>query len=95
MDVTEMQKIINACADDMPIDATAGQIRALIGEAILNTKREIKQQLTHELNTYEMLKGWEKHWVDVGDGRYVQNCLECENSTKIIKALNPQERQVV
>ena len=55
-------------------------------------KREVvvermRKDLTQTLDIANMLEGWERYWKEVDDGRYVQWCVECENSDKILQAL--------
>jgi hypothetical protein len=69
-------------------------IKAFISQLLKEKDKQMKQQLTHKLDMAEMLEGWEGDCIHVGGGRYVENCLECENATKIINALlsiTPQE----
>lgn len=53
-----------------------------------------KQILTTKVNKEEMLDGWEKWWKNIGGERYVENCMECENATRIIESLTNKEKIV-
>jgi len=50
-------------------------------------KERIFKALTVDIDTSQMLDGWEKYWVSVGSGRYIEGCIECENSKRIKEAL--------
>jgi hypothetical protein len=63
------------------------KIRQMIKKAREDEEQRIKHQLTHSINKEKMLDGWERYWIDVGDSRYVENCIECENADKIINLI--------
>lgn len=59
-------------------------------EAVVERERKaIKKILTTKLDLDNMLEGWERYWIDTGDGDYIEQCIECENSLRILQALTP------
>ena len=58
-------------------------------QAVQEERERIKNIITTKLNLSKMLPGWERYWVNMGNGGYVEQCQECELSRKIIIALTP------
>ncbi len=50
-------------------------------------RRRTSDALTISLDTSVLLDGWEKYWIDAENGRYIEGCVECGNSTRIKKAI--------
>jgi hypothetical protein len=45
-------------------------------------------RVTKQINPLEMAEGWERWWKHIGDGRYVEHCTECDNTDRIIQAID-------
>ena len=59
-------------------------------DTVLEGERErVLKCLTTPLETKEMLEGWERYWEKVEEDKYVENCIECENTKRILEGLTP------
>lgn len=58
-----------------------------VQEAVLEERRRIEEALTVDLSTSVMLDGWQRYWTEVEGGRFIEGCIECENSKRIKEAL--------
>ena len=58
-------------------------------DTVLKEERERTLEiLTTTINANQMLRGWERYWKEVEPNRFVENCIECENTSRILKALD-------
>ena len=58
-------------------------------DTVLEEERErMLEALTTPLDPEQILKGWEKYWIEVETDRFVENCIECDNAARILKALD-------
>jgi len=58
-------------------------------DTVLEEEREqVLESLTTTEDTSQMLEGWERYWIEVETNRFVENCIECENTVRILKDLD-------
>ena len=57
--------------------------QAGIDEAVEITRKH----LLHKLDLNNVLEGYEHYWEDMGNGDYIEKCIECENDGRILKAI--------
>lgn len=67
--------------------ALAFKFSDLIQAAVEEERHRISELLTVNLETSKMLDGWEKYWVEVEGGRFIERCIECENDKRIRYAI--------
>ena len=63
------------------------ELKSFIENLLEQERQRMSEALTVNLDTSVMLDGWEKYWIDAENGRYIEGCVECGNSTRIKKAI--------
>ena len=59
-----------------------------INTALEGERKRTLEILTTTINANQMLRGWERYWKEVEPNRFVENCIECENTSRILKTLD-------
>ena len=59
-----------------------------IDTVVAEERERVLEALTTTKDTTQMLQGWERYWIEVKPNRFVENCIECENTVRILKALD-------
>jgi len=59
-----------------------------IDTVLKEERKRVLEALTTTKDTTQMLQGWERYWIEVKPNRFVENCIECENTVRILKALD-------
>jgi len=67
---------------------TKGTIQDTIDTVVAEERERVLEALTTTKDTTQMLQGWERYWIEVTPNRFVENCIECENTSRILKALD-------
>ena len=87
-----VDKIRKDILTDELAKSPARLVKMLMEDEIMGIEKKIREEilkeLTEKLDLDNMLEGYEKHWIDVGNGRYIEHCIECENSKRIKELLN-------
>lgn len=63
-------------------------IQQEIDIAVAEREKEIVKELTEELDMSKMLEGFERYWQKHTSGRYIERCIECGNTDKILRVLS-------
>jgi hypothetical protein len=63
-------------------------LQATIDTVLEEERERTLEILTTTINANQMLRGWERYWKEVEPNRFVENCIECENTSRILKALD-------
>lgn len=75
------------CACDYDLACFEADKKKVYQQALSDVEKGLGKTLTQKIDKKNFLKGWEKHWIPTGNSRYIERCIECQNSDKIIKAL--------
>ena len=57
-------------------------------DTVLEKERERVLEALTVKDRSQMLEGWERYWIEVETDRFVENCIECDNTFRILKALD-------
>ena len=62
-------------------------------ERCVGEERELlKGKLARQLDINQMSEGWERWWVRLDGDYFVERCLECENTEKILNVLTQEDK---
>ena len=73
---------------DLIIKDYAQTLQDTIDTVLKEERERTLEILTTTINANQMLRGWERYWKEVEPNRFVENCIECENTSRILKALD-------
>ena len=69
-------------------DILTQTLQETIDTVLEEERKRVLEALTTTKDTDQMLEGWERYWIEVETDRFVENCIECDNTFRILKALD-------